>query len=77
MGVRAKLVVTELKQPHEGSRNVRLECRYDESIPEDQRFYKATPMGIFEMLIDNPEAIKQLELGKAFYVTLEPVPQGE
>lgn len=51
-----------------GSKKVRLHTLYDESIPEDQRFSRATPWGQIEMQIDNPAALEQLEVGKAYYV---------
>lgn len=47
---------------------------YDDSIPEDERFQKATPSGSIEMQVDNPEALKQLEIGKSYYVDFTQVP---
>ena len=46
--------------------------QYDTSIPEDQRFAKATPSGRFEMTVDNPAALDQFELGKAYYIDFTP-----
>ena len=43
------------------------ETIYDESIPEDQRFCKATPSGKFEMVVDNPIALQFFEIGKYYY----------
>lgn len=75
--VRAKMTVvsfTERAQGY-GSGTVRLETQYDSTIPEDQRFCKATPAGHIEMWIDNPAAIEQLKLGGKFYVDFTPVPE--
>lgn len=46
--------------------------QYDTSIPEDDRFAKATPSGRFEMTVDNPAALEQFELGKSYYVDFTP-----
>ncbi|MGZ4849843.1 MAG: hypothetical protein ACXV2C_00525 [Candidatus Bathyarchaeia archaeon] len=43
-------------------------CIYDPTIPEDQKFQKATPSGFIEMQVDNPEAAKQIVIGKHYYV---------
>ena len=49
------------------------EHQYDQNIPEDQRFEKATPTGgRVEMFIDNPAALAQFELGKQYYVDFSP-----
>jgi len=69
--VRAKFKVTGIEE-HPGSRKVVLSTQYDATIPEDVRFNKATPSGRIEMQIDNPAAIEQLPLGKAFYVDFTP-----
>lgn len=41
---------------------------YDNGTPENQRFTKATPSGTLEMIVDNPDALKQFELGKSYYL---------
>lgn len=77
MTVRAKLVLTS-RTDHYGAPNMktlRFEARYDEAIPEDQRFCEATPSGHLEMLVTNPAALEQLELGEAYYVDLTKVPK--
>lgn len=43
------------------------ETAYDESIPEDKRFCKATPSGKLEMVVDNPIALQFFEIGKYYY----------
>lgn len=77
MTVRAKMRLTSMTEVKwsptaDPSRRVRLETQYDSSIPEDQAFTKATPSGHIEMTIDNPAALAQLELGKAYYVDFTP-----
>lgn len=72
--VRAKLVVVSIKTNHwnPNQRVIELNAQYDESIPEDQRFQKATPSANFTATVDNPGAIDELRLGRAFYVDMIP-----
>ena len=79
MSVRAKLKlisVTESKWAAEmpAQHNLKFSTVYDPSIPEDQRFCKATPSGSAEFLVDNPAAVAQIELGKDYYLDFTPVP---
>lgn len=76
MTVRGKFVVSSITEhfgSYKGAKTVRLDCRYDDSIPEDRRFFDATPSGHIEMTINNPEALEQFALGKAFYADFSPV----
>lgn len=77
MNVRAKMIVSEISQNRYclGVKKIRLECQYDPSIPEDQRFFASTPTGHMEMQVSNPAALEALEIGKAFYLDLVPVPE--
>lgn len=72
MSVRAKLVVSEVRENRWKQKTIVFEAQYDETIPEDRRFYDATPTARAEFLINNPAAIEQLTLGKAFYVDFTP-----
>lgn len=76
--VRCKMVVDSVKPSYEGSvsQTVRLNTRYDNSIPEDQRFFDATPYGHVEMLVNNPAALAVLTPGKEFYMDFIPVDNG-
>jgi len=74
MTVRAKLHLTSMTTYEWGGKKLRFDTRYDSSIPEDQRFQKATPTGSIEMQIDNPIALDQFEMGKDYYVDFSPVP---
>ncbi|MBF4041901.1 hypothetical protein ISI04_08775 [Burkholderia pseudomallei] len=51
-------------------------CEYDMNTPEDQRFQKATPSGLLELQIDNPAAIEQLVIGRAYYFDMTPADAG-
>jgi hypothetical protein len=42
-------------------------AQYDETIPEDRRFEKATPCGTVDLDITNPHAIAELVIGGAYY----------
>lgn len=49
-------------------------CQYDPKLcEEDLTWQKATPVGSAEYHIDNPEAIKQLVIGKYYYVDFTPI----
>ena len=77
MTVRAKMHLMEITEYAWGGKNLKFETHYDEDIPEDQRFQKATPSGSITMSIDNPTALAQFELGKHYYVDFKPVPVPE
>lgn len=79
--VRAKMELVYVRTdeyPHGGeSKRVVFQPRYDTSIPEDQRFQKATPSGELWMQLDNPEALKFFQEHKSFYIDFTPVPKAE
>lgn len=79
MATRAKmqLVCIEETQFSETStsRKLKFSARYDTSIPEDQRFQKATPCGLAEFVIDNPDALAQFKPGKSYYFDISEVPE--
>lgn len=70
MTVRAKFQVTKIATNTWGSKEITLNPNYDSTIPEDQRFAKATPSGTIQLMIDNPPAADYLELGKYFYIDM-------
>lgn len=74
MTVRAKLHLSAVTEREGGQKMLRFETRYDDTIPEDRRFMKATPWGSIEMNIDNPAALARFELGKDYYVDFSEVP---
>jgi hypothetical protein len=55
-----------------GSRGLKFGACYDQSIPEDQRFAKATPSAQLEMQVDNPAALDRFKLGDYYYVDFTP-----
>lgn len=75
MNVRGKFMVTEITEMSWSAtaRKVVLTPQYDTTIPEDQRYAKATPSGRIEMQIDNPSALAALLMGQQFYVDFTPV----
>jgi len=56
------------------SRKYVFQPQYDTSIPEDQRFAKASPSGKFEIMVDNPAVHDQFKVGQAYYFDATPVP---
>ncbi len=75
MTIRAKFKVVAITQHTDYSAvTIKLAPRYDEKIPEDQRYASATPSGELSMLVDNPAAIEELRLGQSFYLDLTPIP---
>lgn len=75
--LRAKFQLQEISSNFWDKRSRKLVFRaaYDTSIPEDQRFYDATPTGEFSMLVNNQKFIEQLELGKYYYFDISEAPQ--
>lgn len=78
MTVRAKLKLTGIHE-HKWHKDMapqvtlKFTAQYDPTIPEDQRFQKATPSGSCELQIDNPVALALFELGVDYYVDFIPV----
>jgi hypothetical protein len=72
MKVRALFTVNRIESVQYASnytqKAVILTAQYDESIPEEQRFQKATPSGDIKMVIDNEAALAEFAPGKKFYV---------
>jgi hypothetical protein len=67
MTIRAKMTLEGVyAQSWNGAKAI-FRCSYDSANPEDVSFSKATPSGMAEFQIDNPEAAKQLIIGKSYY----------
>jgi hypothetical protein len=81
MSVRAKMTLSSITEEHWGpnpgssSKTLNFTCTYDTSIPEDQRFQKATPSGSAKFQIDNPGALEQFVAGQSYYLDFSPVPK--
>jgi hypothetical protein len=75
--IRSKFRLTEIRTSNHGgsyeSKKYIFTTQYDSTIPEDQRFCKATPTGTIEMVVDNPVAQAAFELGKDYYFDATPV----
>ena len=70
--VRAKFQLQQITQYQSTGKSVVFRPMYDQTIPEDQRFAKATPSGEFTMYVDNEAALNQLEIGKQYYFDISP-----
>lgn len=58
------------------SKQIKLSAVYEGSLGENEenkRFTKATPSGEIKMMVDNPYASDQFEVGQEWYITFEPV----
>lgn len=75
MTVRCKMKLTEIHKLDYGQTRFVFQTFYDSSIPEDQRFYKATPSGEIRLLVDNPKVIESYQVGKYYYFDSIPVPE--
>lgn len=73
MAVNAKFTVRERKQHYtDGPIEVVLRPDYGTAAePKNGEWAKATPSGTITMVIDNPAASDQFELGREFTVTFE------
>ena len=72
--VRCKFRLTEVHQFAHGGRKFIFRPEYDTSIPEDQRFCKASPSGEFQIYVDNPAVFEQWKVGGYYYFDATPVP---
>jgi hypothetical protein len=77
MSVRCKMQLFQVTESawSTGSKQLTFSAQYDQSIPEDQRFAKATPTAQLTMTVDSPAALEQFKLGDSFYVDFTPVPK--
>lgn len=55
----------------DGQRTYRFSAEYDESVPEDQRYARYTPMGSLSITVTNPAVL--FEPGKSYYLDFTPV----
>lgn len=77
MSVRAKMrlnaiITTSFNVGSPEVKELQFVSCYDTSIPEDQRFQKATPNASAKFQIDNEDALKQFEPGKSYYLDFTP-----
>lgn len=73
--IRCKMILESVVPCLYGGSEAIFRCIYDpDLIAEDKSFQKATPTGTAHFRIDNPSAIRQLVIGKAYYFDIEAVP---
>lgn len=51
---------------------LKFRAQYDNTLPEDQRFQKATPSASAEFQVDNEAALSQFTVGKNYYFDIVP-----
>lgn len=74
--IRAKMQLEHVIPQTWGGVKAIFRCIYDANKnPEDISFAKATPTGLVEMQVDNPEAIKQFVIGEYYYVDFTMIPK--
>jgi hypothetical protein len=74
--VRCKFQLSEVRTFSGGTQEFTFEANYDITIPEDQRFAKASPSGKFVIYVDNPLAQAQFKVGEYYYFDATPVVAG-
>lgn len=78
MAVRAKMRLENVFAQAWGGAKAVFRCEYHpDKSPEDVLFTKATPNGLAEFQVDNPDAAAQLVIGKYYYFDISPVPTPE
>jgi len=73
---RCKMLVYEITENawSKTQKRVKLITQYDQTIPEDQRFFSSTPQGEMTILVDNPAALEGLlKLGNYVYLDIATV----
>jgi len=76
MTVRAKFRVTDIRHiattvPNEVAAEIHLPAVWGDG-KGNETWSKATPSGDLKMMITNPEAIEQFDLGKDYYMDFTP-----
>jgi hypothetical protein len=66
-------LITIKSNSYSSSKELEFFAEYDNSIPEEQRFAKASPSGRFVYNVDNPAALEQFVLGGKYYIDFTPV----
>jgi len=72
MSTRCKMRLNAVFAQQWGGVKAIFSCEYDTETEEDRRFAKATSIGLAEFVIDNPAAMEQLVIGKAYYFDITP-----
>lgn len=69
---RCKFFCESVAQTANGQQVAKLCARYDNTIPEDQRFNEATPWGEMTVGVQNPAVKGFFVPGKCYYLDLTP-----
>lgn len=78
MTVRAMFQLVSIKHHMWGSgREFTFSANYDTTIPEENRFFKASPSGQLVISVDNEAVFPQFTLGKKYYLDFNQVPEPE
>lgn len=56
--------------PDSPMKRIVFEARYDDRLPEDQRFFKATPSGRLDIIVDDPTVVSSLKTGSFVYIDI-------
>jgi len=71
MKVRCKMLLVSVTQHayagNKPQRTFKFQTSYDDTTPEDLRFYDATPNGSFEITVNNPAVLESYKLGEYYY----------
>lgn len=70
-----KLISITTTYWNQNCRVYKFQAEYDQSIAEDQRFYKATPTATLEITVDNENVVNEWKLGNYYYFDASPVPE--
>jgi len=74
--VRAKFVLQEVvESSYSRGKQLKFGAVTADEIPENRRFYEATPQGSLVMHVNNPTALDQFKLGAAYYLDFTEVPE--
>lgn len=74
MAVRGKFKLSERTEVewNRTSRRLKFHAVCNDDTDENQKFHKATPSGEISIVVDNPNAVSQFEIGKTYYVDFTP-----
>jgi len=65
-----KFACTGITDHGHSTRTVKLETRYDDTLPDDQRFSRATPYGAMEFGLQNPALEGFFAPGATYYIEI-------
>lgn len=73
--IRAKFKLISITQYGAESWNLKFDAVHETDTEENKRFTKYTPSGTLEMRCTNPSVMKNLEIGKYYYLDFSPAPE--